>query len=81
MRYSWAVVGCRGLFAALQLRTVAAKRLKRAETATEVIRKLLLVGERKFQRLHAPELLVEVWNGAQFVNGIRVEHQPEDAPA
>jgi hypothetical protein len=46
VRYSWAVVGCRGLFAALQLRTVAAKRLKRAETATEVIRKLLLVGER-----------------------------------
>jgi hypothetical protein len=26
-------------------------------------------------------LLVEVWNGAQFVNGIRVEAQPEDAAA
>ena len=68
-------------FAALRLRTVAAKRFKKVENATAVIWKLLLVGERKFQRLHAPELLVEVWNGAQFVNGIRVEPQPEDAAA
>ena len=68
-------------FAALRLRTVAAKRFKKVENATAVIWKLLLVGERKFQRLHAPELLPEVWNGAQFVNGIRVEPHPEDAAA
>ena len=68
-------------FAALRLRTAAAKRFKKVENATAVIWKLLLVGERKFQRLHAPELLVEVWNGAQFLNGIRVEPQPEDAAA
>ena len=60
---------------------MAPKRFKKVANATAVIWKLLLLGERKFQRLHAPELLPEVWNGAQFVNGIRVVHQPEDAAA
>jgi len=68
-------------FAALRLRTVAAKRFKQVENATAVIWKLLLLAERTFRRLHAPELLVEVWNGVQFVDGIRVEHQPDDAAA
>lgn len=67
-------------FAALRLRTVAAKRFKKVENATAVIWKLLLLAERRFRRLTAPELLAEVWNGAEFVNGIRVpDHQKEAA--
>ena len=68
-------------FAALRLRTVAAKRFKGVENATAVIWKLLLIGERRFRRLNAPELLVEVWNRKQFVNGIRVPDHQEKAAA
>jgi len=68
-------------FAALRLRTVAAKRFKKVENATAVIWKLLLLAERTFRRLNAPELLIEVWHGVSFVNGIRVAHQPEEAAA
>ena len=46
---------------------MAAKRFKKVENATAVIWKLLLLAERRFRRLHAPELLAEVWQGAQFV--------------
>jgi len=68
-------------FAALRLRTDAAKRFKKVENATAVIRKLVLLAERKFRRLNAPELLIEVYNGAQFVNEIRVPDHPEDTAA
>jgi putative transposase len=68
-------------FAALRLRTVAAKRFKKVENATAVIWKLLLIAERTFRKLNAPQLLAEVWNGATFVNGIRAEDHPEDAAA
>ena len=68
-------------FAALRLRTVAAKRFKKVENATAVIWKLLLLAERRFRRLDAAELLAEVWNGAQFVNGVAVEHHQEEAAA
>ena len=59
-------------FAALRLRTDAAKRFKRVENATAVIWKMLLVAQQRFRRLHAPELLTEVYHGATFVNGIRI---------
>jgi transposase-like protein len=68
-------------FAALRLRTVAAKRFKKVENATAVIWKLLLIGERRFRRLNAPDLLVEVWNGVEFVNGVRVPDHQERAAA
>jgi putative transposase len=68
-------------FAALRLRTDAAKRFKKVEKATAVIWKLLLVAEQKFRRLNAPELLIEVYNGAQFVNGIQVPDHSEDTAA
>ena len=41
-------------FAALRLRTTAAKRFKRVESATALIWKLLLVAEKRFRRLDAP---------------------------
>ena len=68
-------------FAALRLRTDAAKRFKRVENATAVIWKLLLIAERRFRRLNAPELLAEVWQEVQFVDGVRVPDRPQAAAA
>jgi transposase-like protein len=47
-------------FAALRLRTDAAKRFKRCDRATAVIWKMLMVAERRFRRLNAPHLLAKV---------------------
>ena len=44
-------------FAALRLRTDAAKRFKKVANATAVVWKVLLVAERKFRRINSPELL------------------------
>jgi len=62
-------------FAALRLRTDAAKRFKKVEHATAVIWTMLLVAQGRFRRLNAPELLREVYHGATFVNGVRVMEQ------
>lgn len=48
-------------FAALRLRTDAAKRYKRVDRATALIWKLLMVGEKRFQRLRGRELLPAVY--------------------
>ena len=66
-------------FAAVRLRTTAAKRFKRVENATAVIWKTLLIAERTFRRLDAPELLAEVAEGATYVNGVRVKPSPPTA--
>jgi transposase-like protein len=60
-------------FAAVRLRTAAAKRYKKVENATAVIWKTLLIAERTFRRLDAPELLAEVAEGVRYVNGERVK--------
>jgi transposase-like protein len=57
-------------FAALRLRTDAAKRFKRVENATAVFWKMLLVAQQRFQRLIARELLKEIHHGAAYVNGV-----------
>jgi len=44
-------------FAALRLRTDAAKRFKKVERATAVIWKMLMVAQMRFRRLNAQELL------------------------
>ena len=56
-------------FAALRLRTNAAKRFKKVENATSVIWKMLLIAEKRFQRLDSPELVRVVWGGARFEDG------------
>jgi putative transposase len=56
-------------FAAVRLRTTAAKRFKRVENAAAVIWKTLLIAERTFRRLDAPERLAEVAEGVTYVNG------------
>ncbi|MDE0219844.1 MAG: transposase [Spirochaetaceae bacterium] len=64
-------------FAALRLRTDAAKRFKKVANATAVIWKMLLVAETKFRKLNAPELLHAVWEGAEYRDGVRVEDRQE----
>jgi putative transposase len=68
-------------FAAVRLRTTAAKRFKRVENATAVIWKTLLVAEQTFRRLDAPELLAEVAEGVTYVNGVRVKSSQPTAEA
>ena len=59
-------------FAAVRLRTTAAKRFKKVANATAVIWKTLLIAEQTFRKLNAPELLPEVAEGVEYVDGVRV---------
>ncbi len=56
-------------FASVRLRTTAAKRFKRVESATALIWKLLTVAEKRFRRLDAPHLLSDVFEGTKFEDG------------
>jgi len=68
-------------FAALRLRTDAAKRYRKVPRATAVIWKMLLVAEKSFRKLNAPELLEEVWNGARFQDGERANNDTRQEAA
>lgn len=68
-------------FAAVRLRTAAAKRFKKVENATAVIWKTLLVAEQSFRRLTAPELLPEVAEGVVYVDGVRTKRGNKKAAA
>jgi putative transposase len=68
-------------FAAVRLRTTAAKRYKKVENATAVIWKVLLVAQKKFRRLDAPHLLAEVAQGAVYFNGVRVRKTEQEEEA
>lgn len=63
-------------FDAVRLRTSAAKRFKKVENGSAMIWKLLLLAERSFRRLNAPELLPAVYAGAKYVDGIAVKIRP-----
>jgi putative transposase len=58
-------------FAAVRLRTTAAKRFKKVDFATAMIWKILQVAEQTFRRLNAPELLPAVYAGATYVDGMK----------
>ena len=65
-------------FAALRLRTDAAKRFKKVANATAVVCKMLLLAERKFRRINSPELLPAVAAGQQYHDGLPIrggQHQ------
>lgn len=66
-------------FAAVRLRTAAAKRYKTVVNATAVIWKTLLIAEQTFRRLDAPELLVEVAEGVTYINGVRLKPREDTA--
>jgi putative transposase len=68
-------------FAAVRLRTTAAKRYKKVERATAVIWKTLLIAEQTFRCLDASELLPEVAEGAMYVDGVRVTTRETEAAA
>lgn len=59
-------------FAAVRLRTTAAKRYKKVDNATAVIWKTLLIAEQRFRRLNAPELLPLVAAKIPYRNGKRI---------
>lgn len=56
-------------FAAVRLRTTAAKRFQRVENATALIWRLLRVAESRFRLLNASELLPDVATGKRCVDG------------
>jgi transposase-like protein len=60
-------------FAAVRLRTTAAKRYKRVDNATAMIWRLLLVAEQHFRKLNAPGLCQDVFNGKTFADGELVD--------
>ncbi len=68
-------------FAALRLRTNAAKRFKKVENATAVIWKMLLIAEKRFRRLDSPHLVQVVWEGGRFVDGKQVKQEDRKAAA
>lgn len=69
-------------FAAVRLRTSAAKRFKKIQSATAMIWKVLQVAEQTFRRLHAPHLLKEVYAGAVYEDGLRKQIMiPEEVAA
>ena len=68
-------------FAALRLRTDAAKRFKRVEHATPVIWKTLQIAEQKFRRLNTPELMKRMYLGVEHVDGIQMTAHREETAA
>jgi transposase-like protein len=60
-------------FAAVRLRTSAAKRFKKVASATALIWRVLLVAEKSFRKLDYPELLPLVAEGVKYVNGERAQ--------
>lgn len=66
-------------FAAVRLRTDAAKRFKRVDNATAAIWKLLMVGQQRFGSITMPELLPLVLAGVQFPDGKPAE-EPQPPP-
>ena len=59
-------------FAAVRLRTDAAKRFKKTENATAMIWRLLLVAEKNFRKIDAPRLAAEVYRGVVFEDGVKI---------
>ena len=68
-------------FAALRLRTDAAKRYKRVDRATAVIWKMLMIAEKRFRRLKALGLMRNVYLGTLYMDGMAIEATVEEVAA
>lgn len=68
-------------FAAVRLRTSAAKRFKKVENATAIIWRLLRVAEQRVRKLNAPNLCKDVFHGAQYQDGIAIPSTPSPMKA
>ena len=55
----------------------AAKRFKKVDNSTAVIWKTLLIAEKPFRRLDAPELLADVARVEVYVDGVRAVNRRE----
>ncbi len=64
-------------FAAVRLRTTAAKRFKKVENATALIWQLLRVAESTFRKLKGAEVLPAVYVGEQYVDGVKRTVSPQ----
>ena len=68
-------------FAILRIRTDAARRYKKVDRAIAVIWKMLMVAGNRFRRLQASELVVDVYLGVRYKDGIAIEEQTESIAA
>jgi len=68
-------------FAAVRLRTDAAKRFKKVANATALIWRLLLLAEKRFRKLNAPHLAAEVYRGVKYEDGVKVTRSNRRAAA
>ena len=59
----------------MRLRTDAAKRFWKVGNATTVIFMMLLLAEKRFRRLNAPDVLQELKLGMKFINGLLAREQ------
>ena len=59
-------------FAAVRLRTSAAKRFKNVVRATAMIWRLLHVAEKRFRQLNTPEQCRDVYRGVRYADGLEV---------
>lgn len=62
-------------FAALRLRTDAAKRYKKVSNATSVIWKMLLVAEQRFRKLDAPEKMKQLFAGVELQDELEAKRE------
>jgi hypothetical protein len=63
-------------FAAVRLRTSAAKRFNKVERATAIIWRLLRIAVKRFRKLNAPEQCRDVYSGVRNVDGAEVPAVP-----
>ena len=68
-------------FSAVRLRTEASRRYKKVDSATAIIWKTLMIAQKRFRKLNAPELLREVYEGAVYADGVRVKDTQREAAA
>ncbi len=68
-------------FAALRLRTDAAKRNKRVDRATAVMWRLLMVAEQRFRRLNGAQLLSDVYRAPLLVSEEKERRVVEEVAA
>ena len=62
-------------FAALRLRTDAAKRYKKVANATAVTWKMLLIAEQRFRKLDAPDKTKLVYLGIDLLEGVEANRE------
>lgn len=62
-------------FAAVRLRTDAAKRFKKVDNASALIWKIMRVAETTFRHLNATPLLKDLYQGAKYADGVRLKEE------